>query len=180
MAVFNSRIVRRVELAALRIGVLSLKHARGQIDADAVRREGNNHLADLKTALEMSRTEIHTNLTTALKEYFDPQGGRFQERVERLIRQDGDLEQVLRRQIGSDGSELTRTLAEHIGENSPLMKLLNPEESDGLVLELFGELPWRLSLLAVVDVSSCSLLRQNENLPPAVGESKRKPSVHVA
>ena len=27
-------------LAALRIGVLSLKHARGQIDADAVRREG--------------------------------------------------------------------------------------------------------------------------------------------
>ena len=120
-------------LTALRIGVLALKHAHGQIDADTVRREGERLLADLETALYRSRTEIHTNLTTALKDYFDPESGRFQERVERLIKQDGDLEQVLRRQIGSDGSELTRTLAAHIGENSPLMKLLNPEESGGLV-----------------------------------------------
>src|SRR5438046_1604619 len=82
-------------LAALRIGILSLKHARGQIDADAVRREGVNLLKDLKSALDNSRTEIHTNLTTALKEYFDPTSGRFQERVERLIKQDGELEKVL-------------------------------------------------------------------------------------
>src|ERR1039458_459985 len=54
-------------LAALRIGVLSLKHARGQIDADAVRREGEKLLKDLKNALNTSRNEIHTNLTTALK-----------------------------------------------------------------------------------------------------------------
>ena len=49
--------------AALRIGVLSLKHARGQIDADAVRREGEKLLQDLKNALDGSRNEIHTNLT---------------------------------------------------------------------------------------------------------------------
>ena len=120
-------------LTALRIGVLSLKHARGQIDADAVRREGEKLLKDMKNALDNSRNDIHTNLTNALKEYFDPDSGRFQERVERLIKQDGDLEQVLRRQVGNDGSELARTLAAHIGENSPLMKLLNPEESNGLV-----------------------------------------------
>ena len=120
-------------LTALRIGILSLKHARGQVDVDAVKREGERLLVDLKSALDYSRNDIHTNLTNALKEYFDPQNGRFQERVERLIKQDGDLEQVLRRQVGHDGSELTRTLAAHIGENSPLMKLLNPEESDGLV-----------------------------------------------
>ena len=53
--------------------------------------------------------------------------------VERLIKQDGDLEQVLRRQIGGDGSELAKTFATHIGESSPLMRLLNPKESDGLV-----------------------------------------------
>lgn len=120
-------------LAALRIGVLSLKHARGQIDADAVRREGEKLLTDLKSALDGSRNEIHTNLTTSLKEYFDPTSGRFQERVERLIKQDGDLEKVLQRQVGSKGSILADTLAEHIGENSPLMKLLNPEEANGLV-----------------------------------------------
>jgi hypothetical protein len=120
-------------LAALRIGVLSLKHARGQIDADAVRREGEKLMQDLKNALDGSRDEIHTNLTTALKEYFDPSSGRFQERVERLIKQDGDLEKVLQRQVGSNGSVLAETLAEHIGKNSPLMKLLNPEEANGLV-----------------------------------------------
>jgi hypothetical protein len=120
-------------LTALRIGVLSLKHARGQIDADAVKREGERLMVDLSNALEQSRHEIHSNLTTALKDYFDPQSGRFQERLERLIKQDGDLEQVLRRQIGADGSEMAKTLAAHIGENSSLMKLLNPEESDGLV-----------------------------------------------
>jgi hypothetical protein len=120
-------------LAALRIGVLSLKHARGQIDADAVRREGEKLLEDLKSALDGSRNEIHSNLTASLKEYFDPNDGRFQERIERLIKQDGDLEKVLQRQVGGTGSVLADTLAEHIGKNSPLMKLLNPEEANGLV-----------------------------------------------
>ena len=120
-------------LAALRIGVLSLKHARGQIDADAVRREGEKLLKDLKNALDGSRNDIHTNLTSALREYFDPNGGRFQERIERLIKQDGELEQVLQRQVGGSGSVLAETLAEHIGKNSPLMRLLNPEEANGLV-----------------------------------------------
>jgi hypothetical protein len=120
-------------LTALRIGLLALKHARGQIDADAVKREGEKLLGDLKHALNQSCGEIHTSLTTALREYFDPSGGRFQERVDRLIKEDGELEQVLRRQVGASGSELAATLATHIGENSPLMKMLNPEESDGLV-----------------------------------------------
>ena len=132
-------------LASLRIGILALKHARGQIDADAVKHEGERLLRDLKNALDTSRNEIHTNLTTALKEYFDPTDGRFQERVERLIKQDGDLEQVLRRQVGNDGSELAKTLAAHIGENSPLMKLLNPDESDGLVFSI------RSTISAVID-----------------------------
>jgi hypothetical protein len=120
-------------LTALRIGLMSLKHARGQIDAEAVKQEGEKLLLDLKHALEQSRREIHDNLTSVLKDYFDPQSGRFQERVDRLVKQDGELEQVLRRQVGSDGSELAATLAVHVGENSPLMRLLNPEESKGLV-----------------------------------------------
>ena len=65
-------------LAALQIGVLSLT-------PNAVRREGERLLVDLKNALDQSRNEIHSNLTTALSEYFDPTSGRFQERVERLI-----------------------------------------------------------------------------------------------
>ena len=106
---------------------------RGQIDADLVRHEGERLLLDLNHALAQSRVEIHDSLTSTLKEYFDPESGRFQERVDRLIKQDGELEQLLHRQIGTNGSELAATLAAHIGQNSPLMKLINPEESDGLV-----------------------------------------------
>jgi hypothetical protein len=120
-------------LCALRIGLLSLKHARGQVDADAVKREGDRLLQDLGNSFESYRTTLHANLTAVLKEYFDPNNGRFQERLERLVRKDGDIEQVLRRQIGVDGSELAKTLSAHVGENSPIMNLLDPEESNGLV-----------------------------------------------
>jgi hypothetical protein len=119
--------------SALRIGLLSLKHARGQVDADTVKREGDRLLQDLGKSLDTYRTQLHEGMSNVLKDYFDPSSGRFQERVERLVKKDGDLEQVLRRQISSDDSELAKTLAAHVGKNSPIMNLLDPEESNGLV-----------------------------------------------
>ena len=120
-------------LSALRIGLLSLKHARGQVDADAVKREGDRLLQNLGNAFENYRHQLNGDVSTVLKDYFDPNSGRFQERLERLVRKDGDIEQVLRRQIGVDGSELAKTLAAHVGQQSPIMNLLDPNESGGLV-----------------------------------------------
>jgi hypothetical protein len=120
-------------LCALRIGLLALKQARGQIDADAVRRESERLMVDLEAALDRHKNDLHQNLESRLKEYFDPNSGRFHDRIERLLRKDGDLERFLGQQIGSKDSELCRTLAAHVGENSPLMKLLNPAEAAGLV-----------------------------------------------
>jgi len=49
-----------------------------------------------------------------------PKSGYFTERVERLVKKDGDLEKVLREQIGdAEQSELARALARRIGDNSP-------------------------------------------------------------
>lgn len=157
-------------LIALRIGLLSLKHARGQIDAELVRHEGERLLRDLNHALEQSRSEIHTSLTTTLKEYFDPKSGRFQERVDRLIRQDGELEQLLHRQIGSNGSALAATLAAHIGENSPLMKLINPEESDGLVSSIRSAIEGVLNTESQRILSEFSLDNEQGALSRLVGE----------
>ncbi len=42
----------------------------------------------------------------------------------------------MRRQIGSEDSELAKTLLAHVGRESPLLKLLNPQESDGLLAAL--------------------------------------------
>ncbi|MDZ4820201.1 MAG: hypothetical protein SGJ20_14635 [Planctomycetota bacterium] len=132
-------------LQALRIGVLALRQARGQLDADLIQRESRQMLGALATQLQSHAQQVQQQLSGALKDYFDPQSGRFHERVERLIKQDGDLEQLLRRQIGGTDSELCKTLVAHVGDRSPLMKLLSPDESQGLMKSLRDTLEFQLT-----------------------------------
>ena len=120
-------------IASMKIGALALAQARGRIDAERVRAEGDRLLENLGQVLAEYQRSVADQIGSCLKDYFDPESGRFNERVERLIRRDGELEQLLRRQIGGEGSELAQTLAGHIGEHSPLMQLLDPEASDGLL-----------------------------------------------
>ena len=40
---------------------------------------------------------------------------------------------MLRRQIGADDSQLTKTLSAHVGEDSPLMRVLSPDQSRGVL-----------------------------------------------
>ena len=123
-------------LHALRIGVLALKQARGRLDADMIQRETQRLLTALQTQLTSHAAQTQEKLAGSLREYFDPESGRFHERVQQLVRKDGELEQVLRRQVGSEDSELCKTLLAHFGQQSPLMKLLNPSESQGLMQAL--------------------------------------------
>jgi hypothetical protein len=123
-------------LNALRIGVLALRQARGRVDADLIQRETQRMLSGLEGQLSAHAAQMQDKLAASLKEYFDPQSGRLHERVQQLIKQDGELEQVLRRQIGGEDSELCKTLLGHFGQQSPLMKLLNPSESEGLLMAL--------------------------------------------
>src|SRR4051812_41768441 len=81
-------------LNALRIGVLALKQARGRIDADLIQRETQRMLSGLESQLSTHALQIQEKLSTSLKEYFDPQSGRFPERVQQLVKQDGELEQL--------------------------------------------------------------------------------------
>jgi hypothetical protein len=120
-------------IGALKIGALALRHARTRIDVENIRTEGDRLLEELRQALDGHQRGIAKELAGRLREYFDPQNGRFSERLERLIKQDGELEQLLRRQVGLNGSELAHTLTTHVGQNSPLMALLDPESSDGFL-----------------------------------------------
>jgi hypothetical protein len=116
--------------SALRIGVLALRQAEGHIDAEIVRTEGQRLIGDLNRELAKGIGEIDSRISSSLRQYFDPKSGHFTERVERLVRKDGDLERVLRLQIGDgENSELARALAMRIGENSPLMRRLNPGDA---------------------------------------------------
>jgi hypothetical protein len=132
-------------LNALRIGVLALRQARGRVDADLIQRETQRMLAALEGQLASHSNQMHEKLAASLKEYFDPQSGRFHERVQQLVKADGELEQVLRRQIGSEDSQLCKTLVSHFGQQSPLMKLLNPKESESLLQALAMTLETQLT-----------------------------------
>src|ERR1035441_1305900 len=110
-------------VSALRIGILALRQAEGNVDAETVRNEGQHLIAELSHELALGVQQIDSKIAESLKLYFDPESGHFTERVERLVRKDGDLETVLRQQIGDgESSELARTLARRIGESSPLMR----------------------------------------------------------
>ena len=132
-------------LNALRIGVLALRQARGRVDADLIQRETQRMLSGLERQLSTHASQMQEKLAGSLKEYFDPESGRFHERVQQLVKEDGELEQLLRRQIGSDDSQLCKTLLGHFGSESPLMKLLNPRESEGLLHALGHTLETQLT-----------------------------------
>ena len=120
-------------LTALRIGVLALKQAQGRLDADVIRNEGDRLLAALEERLFNHQRSVQEQVTGTLRDYFDPRSGRFNERVEQLVKSGGELERLLRSQIGCSDSELAKTLAAHVGEQSTLMKILRPTETEGVI-----------------------------------------------
>lgn len=121
----------RFAAAALRVGVIALRSASGNLDADAVREAGHKLLADLRETLAQRATELTGDLARTLTQYFDPGSGLVPQRIDQLVRDGGDLERVLRAQVG-DESTLARTLAVHVGQDSALFKMLSPAEADGL------------------------------------------------
>lgn len=118
---------------ALRIGIIALRQAEGKIDAQSIKNEGERLLKEMDHYLSDHRKSVTDQIAASLKDYFDPTNGRFQERLERLLKQDGELEQVLRRQVGSQDSVLAATLGEYLGDSSRFMQLLGPENSSGFL-----------------------------------------------
>jgi len=123
-------------LSALRLGVLALRQASGSIDADRIRAESERLVADVRTLMSDQATALTGKLNGAIAQYFDPQTGDLPQRLDRLIRKDGDLEALLRRHLDGEASSLARTLAQHVGEASPILKHLSPTQSDGFLATL--------------------------------------------
>jgi hypothetical protein len=123
-------------LSALRLGVLALRQASGMIDATTIRSEGERLLGSVRELLLTNSAQTLGGMTTALKQYFDPANGTLPQRLERLLKKDGELEAVLARHLDGDTSSVARTLAKHLGEQSPIIKLLSPKQSDGVICAL--------------------------------------------
>jgi hypothetical protein len=129
-------------LEALKIGVLALRHVGGQVSADLIQRESARLVKDMQQTLNQHMQLVHGRLGDALKEYFDPESGRFNERVQRLVGQDGELSQLIKGFIDGENSQLARTMVTQIG---PLMKHLDPQQSEGLLAVLRGTVETQLN-----------------------------------
>ncbi|MBI5479606.1 MAG: hypothetical protein HY906_12150 [Deltaproteobacteria bacterium] len=117
----------------LKIGVLSLRAARGLVDGEAIRREGDTLVRQLTERLTGYRTLLESNLASTLTHYFDPRSGLFSLRVENLVKDDGELASLIRAQVATVQHDLQGTLEKFIGENSAFLALLSPGESNQLL-----------------------------------------------
>jgi uncharacterized membrane protein YheB (UPF0754 family) len=125
-------------LSALRLGVLALQRARGELDSQTIRQAGERIVLEIKTVLTEHATGVTKGLATLLTQYLDPAAGVLPQRLERLLKKDGELDMLLTGHVGGDSSQLAQTLSKHLGENSAVFRLLSPNQSDGFLNALTG------------------------------------------
>lgn len=166
----RNRFVR----TALRIGILALNQAQGRIDTESVRNEGDRLVRDIETKLADYRRQTESQLATTLKDYFDPQNGRFNERVERLVRQDGELEKLMRAQMEQAERTLADTLTRHVGADSTLMQHLAPGDSNRFLNALREHVERTLTVQAETILREFSLDNTEGALTRLVRELKDK------
>jgi len=164
----------RFAARALRIGVLALRQARGAIDGDAVRREGERLIDTLQGTLDAHAARLNERIASELTRYFDPRGGHLQERLDRLLKKDGELEATLLRHVGGEDSALCKTLASHFGGDSPLMRLLSPDQSEGLLAALRQTLEGQLQAQRDHVLKQFSLDNADGALTRFIGELTRR------
>ena len=65
----------RFALAALRVGVLAMRAASGQIDAGSIREAGHVLVSEVRELLSSRATEMTERISSTLTQYLDPQSG---------------------------------------------------------------------------------------------------------
>ncbi|MCS7032493.1 MAG: hypothetical protein NZ561_00695 [Phycisphaerae bacterium] len=123
-------------LTALRLGVIALRHASGAVDVATLRAEGERLISQVDKLVTGNANELVTRILGNLQEYFDPSSGKLIERLNRLVNKDGELSRLLAEHLDGETSRLARTLAQHVGDASPLMQMLSPQQKDGLLTRI--------------------------------------------
>ncbi|MFM7112937.1 MAG: hypothetical protein ACKO26_17500, partial [Planctomycetota bacterium] len=120
-------------LSALKVGVLAIRQASGAVDAKSIHDECQRFVAEVGNTLTDHSKSMSGQVEKLLGKYFDPSNGEFQQRIDRLIRKDGELETILGKHLQGEKSSLASTLEEHVGNNSPLLQMLSPDQQKGIL-----------------------------------------------
>jgi hypothetical protein len=138
----------------IKVGVLSLRAAKGVVDGGEIRAAGDHLIASISERLTGYRTLLEENLANSLSHYFDPANGLFSNRVENLVKDDGELVRVINGQISTVQQGLAATMERFVGENSAFLSLLDPSESNRLLAAM------RQTVSGVMDAEKAVILGQ--------------------
>lgn len=119
--------------AALKVGVLAVRQACGVVDAQSIQQECQRFLDLVGKSLATHADSMTTNVGNLLGKYFDPASGELPQRIDRLIRRDGELESLLGKHLNGDGSVLSLAMEKHIGPSSPFFQMLSPDQRKGIL-----------------------------------------------
>jgi hypothetical protein len=97
---------------------------------------GQSLVADVDQQLANHLERHQLQLVQLFQRYFDPKDGQVAQRIDSFVRDGGDLTHQLERYFAPESGKLARTLAQQLGESSPLLRRLSPTDSQG-VLSLF-------------------------------------------
>ena len=159
---------------ALKIGILSLKAAKGTVDGAEIRHEGERLLDTLEERLGKHRQVLDEALGGTLRSYFDPTSGMFSDRVQRLLRQDGELATVIGTQVAQARASLDQLLAQHLGDDSPLRQMLSPEEGNAFIAAVRSQVSQALELQSQAIAGEFSLDRTDSALSRLVRELQER------
>jgi len=126
----------RYALNALRVGILALRAASGHLEAETLKRAGEQVFERIDTMLGERAATITGEVARSLERYLHPETGVMPQRLGELVKKDGDLDRILGRWMSREDSLLARTLAEQLGKDSALFRLLSPTEAEGLLQQL--------------------------------------------
>ena len=161
-------------LTALRIGILSLRAARGTVDGATVRSEGERLLLTLEERLSSHRQVLDEALGGTLRSYFDPASGSFTERVQRLLRQDGELASLIGGQVAAARQSLDTLFQQHLGDDSELRRLLSPEQGNEFLGALQAQMTVALQRQGETITGEFTLDRPDSALSRLVRELKER------
>lgn len=122
-------------LRALRVGVLAIESASGAIDVDAIRSEGGRIVEGLHALLSAHANQVASTTSSELARYLDPKTGVLEASIAKL--REGSIAHVdilngaVMAHVGEAGT-VARTMTKFIGEGSPLLRLLDPGQENGL------------------------------------------------
>ena len=163
---------RFIELA-LKVGVLSLRAAKGVVDGEQIKQSGEKLIAQLTERLQGHRALIDQSLEGTLRDYFDPSNGHFSKKVASLTQGDGELSQIVQRQMATETQKLQGILDSYIGGDGMLSQLLSPGDNNEFVSGMQKRLKDTLKLEHDVIISQFSLDSENSALSRLVRELKQ-------